>query len=759
MGVVLMRSSRITLGVLGTTVMTASLLAQTPQTAGQVKLPLSEYLALVGRVEAVSRAQAQAEARREPPVAAVVSQETAVLWGEATAEVTTTFQIEVRGTPERPVALTVTGVPSKATITPPGSAALRRGPGGPELIAPDPGRYTVKIWSVAELRTDALGAHLAFAAQTAPVASTVVELPADFAWACPGSVVAADDLRGARRVLRLALPKGANATLRVWKEVKGAEEEKALARAVVVTIVQLTTDGARRNDVVLYEVSRGSLPTFTLDLPAGLDVERIATDEGELAPDIVARHLVVQRSQRLTGVGHLVLTSSASRASTLALDPVLPEVEVRARYLAWAPNVAADAAPRPSDAFTRVDVGDLPEAIRSVSDGIKISAVWLASGNAAGAALALAVLPAAPQRATLVNQRSTTTLLTKDGTSLHRDQYTLSRTGSALELTLSPNATLWSASVNGLAVRPLLRDGTTLIPLPLGAREGTRVDTVVVEERAIPPGRSRATISPPRVTVPVLEHVWRLLLPEENQYRYVAGSLKPVPEEVLAGGGVEAGVEGGVAGGVPGAAPGGVPGEASASRPRAGESAITGRVTDGSVPLPGVTVALSSAQMPGSQIAVTDADGNYNFPFLAPGSYVVKFNLSGFSAVERLVSVDGYRTASLNAAMAQAKVAEEVTVTGSVESISSTATAASTFRAEEPSGRPAPSLPRKSKEAREQETAANYRDENANLKQGLAGGVKPVPVTVPESGKVLLLAGALPPVAVAVELDVKAKRK
>ena len=42
--------------------------------------------------------------------------------------------------------------------------------------------------------------------------------------------------------------------------------------------------------------------------------------------------------------------------------------------------------------------------------------------------------------------------------------------------------------------------------------------------------------------------------------------------------------------------------------------------------------------------------------------------------------------------------------------------------------------------------------------QGLAGGVKPLQVEIPESGKLLLLAGVLPPPAVGVELEVKANR-
>ena len=44
------------------------------------------------------------------------------------------------------------------------------------------------------------------------------------------------------------------------------------------------------------------------------------------------------------------------------------------------------------------------------------------------------------------------------------------------------------------------------------------------------------------------------------------------------------------------------------------------------------------------------------------------------------------------------------------------------------------------------------------LTQGLVGGVKPLAITIPESGKVLVLTGVLPPAKVGVELEVKAKR-
>ena len=48
-----------------------------------------------------------------------------------------------------------------------------------------------------------------------------------------------------------------------------------------------------------------------------------------------------------------------------------------------------------------------------------------------------------------------------------------------------------------------------------------------------------------------------------------------------------------------------------------------------------------------------------------------------------------------------------------------------------------------------------FKEQASILRQGLVGGVRPIPVEIPESGKLLLVAGALPPERVAVELEVK----
>ena len=55
----------------------------------------------------------------------------------------------------------------------------------------------------------------------------------------------------------------------------------------------------------------------------------------------------------------------------------------------------------------------------------------------------------------------------------------------------------------------------------------TVVEVVAVLEKAVPKGRSELGIELPQVAVPVLEHRWRVLLPEVNRYRFREGVLRP----------------------------------------------------------------------------------------------------------------------------------------------------------------------------------------------------------------------------------------
>jgi len=171
-----------------------------------------------------------------------------------------------------------------------------------------------------------------------------------------------------------------------------------------------------------------------------------------------------------------------------------------------------------------------------------------------------------------------------------------------------------------------------------------------------------------------------------------------------------------------------------------GSAAIIGKAMDDKgQALPGVVVTLTGAKTPGVQ--VTDAQGAFAFRGLPAGTFTVKAELQGFSTFEaREIRLGTGQTAAPELRMSAA-AADVITVTAEAplvdqRRISTGATLS----------------------AAELEKIPAARDPWSALQQGLVGGVKPLPVAIPESGKVLYLTGVLPPAKVGVELEVKGKR-
>jgi Carboxypeptidase regulatory-like domain len=733
---------------------------------GEVTLPLQDYLTLVETVERVEKERKDLAERREAPVAEVVTQRVRVsLTEDDTADVTSEMEVLVQGAPEKPVTLPVTGVPRKAEVKGP-AAALTAGAKAGEwlLVAPEPGRYAVRFAGPVPLERRGVG-RLVLAPVAAPVSLTEIELPAGLAWSAPGSVIVEDRVDGGRRTVRLTAKRGESPALEVRRKVDGGEADRLLAQALVLTLIQLQPDGPRRHDVVLYEVSRGGLGGFTVDLPPGLAVDQVGTDEGDVVPAVEARRLTVHRRKQLQGVGYLVLTSTPAPGAELDLAPVVPDVEVRARFLALSSSVAADVRPLPEPAWDRVDLDDLPPTLRDALGPVDLAAAWRMNGAPSGPKVAVSLLPPAASLPALVRLRETTTLMTVDGMLLHRDRVTLRSTGlgSALDVALPPAARLWSAKVDELPVRPLERGGGA-ISVPLGFETGKDavVEIVSVLEKAVPEGRAELALSLPRIAAPVQEHRWRLLLPDGHRYRFREGTLRPAavgvrdPWTVLreAPGVLTDRINVG----------GNESGQQSLYVGPGGNASVRGRVLDeqGS-PLPGVTVILTSGQLPSPLVGTTDARGEFWFRSLPGGAYAVKASLEGFSDVEYPnVNLTSSQNAMVEIRLSAA-VEDVITVTAESPVLDERRTGnTQTFELDDrPSG--GGGGRRKPKKERTSSAAAYYDfdsfEEMANsLKEGLVGGVKPLPIAIPETGKLLLLTGVLPPVEIGVELEVRVKK-
>ncbi|MEA2693973.1 MAG: hypothetical protein QOJ16_3360 [Acidobacteriota bacterium] len=625
---------------------------------GKVTLALRDYLTLVEKVETLDRERARESAQREAPLAEVVVERLTVVIGDpgrtgagggTEAELTAHYEALIQGHPKAPLLLPFRGLAARAEVQPASGAAISAASGGEGLlfVAPAAGRYAVEVHGRAALADQGGVRRLAFATVVAAVAEVTVELPADLAWESPGAVVVEEKVAGGRRAVRLAIHRGQSPVFDIQRRLNGTEADRLLAQSVVLTLFQLRPDGLRRHDVVLYEVSRGSLGSLAVDLPADLAVEQVATDEGDVVPVVEAHHLTVHRRRQLQGIGYLVLSSTPSLGASLPASAVLPGIEVRARYLAVASSVAAEVQPTPAASWSRVDLSDLPPALGEALQALDLTAAWRLSAAVpagpalpalpAATALAVTLLPPSPRLPTLVRRRETTTLLTVDGTVVHRDRFTLDQAGAALDLTLPAGAVLWSAKVGDQPVRPVARKaGSGGLSVPLGfANAGVAgtppvVEVVSVLERMIPKGRSALALTLPQVAAPVVEHQWRLLLPEGARYRFKSGDLKPAHEP---------------------------PAEVEIPRPAAVEETIT--VTAEAPLLDERKIGQDEKRRKKDEAAVTDFD--------------------------------------------------------------------------------------------------SFQEEAQQLKQGLVGGVKPLAVVIPETGKVLLLVGALPPARISVELEIKGK--
>jgi len=96
---------------------------------------------------------------------------------------------------------------------------------------------------------------------------------------------------------------------------------------------------------------------------------------------------------------------------------------------------------------------------------------------------------------------------------------------------------------------------------------------------------------------------------------------------------------------------------------------VSGRIaSQGNAPLPGVTVTATSDALQGSRTATTDVNGVYSLPGLAPGHYLVKFELDGMSSVERRATVSLGTVSVVDQQLAVVPVKESIDVRASTPS-------------------------------------------------------------------------------------------
>jgi outer membrane receptor protein involved in Fe transport len=97
--------------------------------------------------------------------------------------------------------------------------------------------------------------------------------------------------------------------------------------------------------------------------------------------------------------------------------------------------------------------------------------------------------------------------------------------------------------------------------------------------------------------------------------------------------------------------------------------ALNGTVSHEGAPLPGVTITISSPALQGTRVAVSNVNGDYNFPALPPGQYTVKFEMEGMATVTQTTRVGLAGTQRVNSVLQLSAVAEAITVTAAAPAV------------------------------------------------------------------------------------------
>ena len=718
--------------------------------SGEVTLPLEQYLQWVEAAEARAKSAKETEepssitwVDHQTTLRLTEPQEGVAAQGSNTVWVDMSLSARVISNPEKGLPLSFNGFVSALQIEPaegsgsdpqrPPAVWSKPGDQPLELLAVSPGAYKISVTGRLVTAESQSGYRFELPQPLASISKLEVELPADLRWRISDGPVLVDDQELAgKRTLTFALAQGTSAWMEILADTVTAGADRLLASSVVATVIQLQREQWQRHDVAMFDVSRGTLDAMGLGLPGHLAVDGAVTDEGPVRRlDPSSAQLGIDRRRPLKSgeSGYVALVSplssagsaaSAGSPSTIDLTTVEPEVEVRAHYLVMTGPVPVEVKPSPAGHWIRADAGDLPKALGEALGVTDLVAVWRRADGRDAGTLDVLPLPDAPRIESWVSERSTTTLLTVDGTLLHRDMLTVEPVGQVLEVELPERAVLWSVKVGSESIRPLERNGKMLIPLSLAPVDGATVEIVTVLERVVPAGRSVLDLELPRLGLPVVEHIWRVLLPKEDRYRYRDGTLRVIGEQVATS--TLAGVSEG------------------------GSTVLTGVLTDGDeYPLPGVTVSVESSQADTAWTQVTNASGEYRFLGLPSGKVSVTAALEGFLTITGTARLKRGRMTRLDMVMPMAAVAETITVISEAPLVSTRG-----------------SSKRDAAEALEQaataQVLADYRANIVGLQQGLVGGVRPLPVTIPEEGKSLTLIGVLPPSKVTASLDVKAGR-
>lgn len=521
---------RLTLALITLSILGASpLLADEPARPDHVVLGFQEFIQLW------TKAQTPKPDPDRPPVDAAITRAEYVGAVHArSTEITATFDVAVLAgdrwvrIPFLPVSAGLKDVRLDGAAVP----VVTDG-GSHALLVKGAGRHTLR--AVFSIATGARDGDPQFNFYTAQTPITLVTLsftqPDLDVQIDPAQAVSLRRENGGT-VAQAILPPTGNVHV-AWRRRQPVEKEQpAAVYARLRELLSIDDAALRIQAQVGFTILHSGVDAVSVRVPEGVSVLGV-TGEGIQAWRVEKNALVVAFDRKITGERNIsiqaerALSGDAAVAAPIfdALDVVRQEISVGVEATGHI-EVATDGAA----GLRAIDVKELPPELWSLA---RSPLLYGFTGSAPNGAFSLAVTrhEDVPVLASTVDSANAVTVLTRDGQSVTRVAfYVRNHLKQFLTLDLPDGAEIWSAFVNGRAVKPSRnKAGQILVPLDksgMGSVDAAFPVEIVYYGRRSPLGLAgRTSPSLPKIDLPISQMLWSVYAPENDRLLYAGGNV------------------------------------------------------------------------------------------------------------------------------------------------------------------------------------------------------------------------------------------
>lgn len=313
-------------------------------------------------------------------------------------------------------------------------------------------------------------------------------------------------------------------------------------QAQVNTIISVGEAIMKGVTTVAYDISHGSLSTFSITVPSSieiLDVSGDAVRDWKMEPGGETSTILINAGFAVSGPTSIVILYERNMGATTA-DIDVPQIQVNGvvrevGYLAVTASTKVGVEERSSVNLAGLDTTELPADLVSASENpILFSYKYLKHPYALK--LSVVTYEDIPSLTTVVTKADLASLLTVRGDLVTRAVFEVkNNVKQFMRLSLPERSTLWSAYVADRPVKPSVdKDGAILIPLDRSARTDTSLTSFTVEvvyiTETTPLGRlvGRREFSAPVVDIQTDAQAWTVYLPERYSYRSIGRDMEVI---------------------------------------------------------------------------------------------------------------------------------------------------------------------------------------------------------------------------------------